>query len=112
MLSLLEGCRLRRRNSIRLQYHGQFLSLTPITGFQGDFSIENTYSKVSFCPYSDTQYWTSLLTPLINKTSSLVTAFNLQCYAGGSGNEPSDWIFAIQQQVGNLVDAATMVIPG
>eukprot|EP01118_Nematostelium_gracile_P005938 TRINITY_DN1893_c0_g1_i1.p1 TRINITY_DN1893_c0_g1~~TRINITY_DN1893_c0_g1_i1.p1 ORF type:complete len:575 (+),score=154.51 TRINITY_DN1893_c0_g1_i1:40-1764(+) len=68
--------------------------------------------KVSFCPYSDSDYWTSMLPALINETSSLVTRFNLQCYAGGSGNDPSDWIFAIQGAVGKLTDASTMVVPG
>ena len=41
----------------------------------------------------------------------LVIAFNLQCYSGGAGNDPEDWIQALQQTLGSDFPAR-FVIPG
>lgn len=68
--------------------------------------------EVTFCPYMDPDYWAGCLKTLNGTTPNLVTAFNLQCYSGGSGNDPADWIAAIQGPMGPDFDAEGMVLPG
>lgn len=70
------------------------------------------YSQVTFCPYMDSAFWVSLLSAVNSQAPGLVTGFNLQCYAGGAGNSPQDWINAIQQQMGSSFPAASFVYPG
>ncbi len=36
----------------------------------------------------------------------------MNCYAGGSGNDPQTWITAIQQKMGSGLDAKAFVYPG
>ncbi|MBD8889965.1 lysyl endopeptidase [Roseibium litorale] len=68
--------------------------------------------NVTFCPYTNTSFWTNCLKALNTATPGLVTGFNLQCYAGGAGNDPSSWISAIQTAMGSGFDAAGFVFPG
>jgi hypothetical protein len=68
--------------------------------------------EVTFCPYMDPGYWVGCLKTLNGTTPNLVTAFNLQCYSGGTGNDPADWIAAIQGAMGPDFDAEGMVLPG
>jgi hypothetical protein len=68
--------------------------------------------QVTFCPYTMTQFWVNSLYALNSQTPGLVTGFNLQCYAGGAGNDPQDWINAIQAKMGPDFDAAGFVFPG
>lgn len=67
---------------------------------------------VTFCPYFDPGYWVGCLQALDARTPGLVSAFNLQCYAGGSMNDPATWIDAITQKMGSGFDAAGFVRPG
>jgi len=53
--------------------------------------------KVSFCPYYGQDFWISCLKDVQAKSPGTVSHFNLQCYAGGSGNNPNTW----QQAVNN-----------
>jgi hypothetical protein len=68
--------------------------------------------EVTFCPYTNTDFWVGCLHTLNSKTPNLVTAFNLQCYAGGEGNHPQDWIDAIAARMGSGFDAKGFVYPG
>ena len=68
--------------------------------------------EVTFCPYYDPQYWAECLKAIDQTAPGAVTAFNLQCYSGGSGNEPEPWIEAIQSAMGPSFDAKGLVLPG
>ena len=68
--------------------------------------------EVTFCPYVSTQFWVDCLYELNSQTPGLVTAFNLQCYAGGGGNNPQTWISAIQEKMGTGFNAKGFVFPG
>jgi hypothetical protein len=69
--------------------------------------------EVTFCPFSYPDFWVGCLKELNTAaTPNLVTAFNLQCYAGGEGNQPSDWVKSIKDVMGQDYDAAALVYPG
>jgi hypothetical protein len=68
--------------------------------------------NVTFCPYTEMQFWVECLQALNDETPGLVTGFNLQCYAGGGGNTPQPWIDAIAQVMGSGFPAASFVYPG
>lgn len=68
--------------------------------------------QVTFCPYYDCDYWAGCLKQVDAASPGLVTAFNLQCYSGGAGNDPGDWIEAVQQAMGPDFDAKGLVLPG
>jgi hypothetical protein len=68
--------------------------------------------QITFCPYGNSTFWTGCLQQLEASNPGLVTAFNLQCYAGGGGNDPADWISAISTAMGSSFPAASFVIPG
>lgn len=44
--------------------------------------------KVTFCPYTNKSFWSTCVDQL---GASQVSWLNLQCYAGGIGNDPADW---------------------
>jgi len=68
--------------------------------------------QVTFCPYTAMNFWVDCLYALNSQTPDLVTGFNLQCYAGGTGNNPQTWINAIAAKMGSGFDAAGFVYPG
>lgn len=67
---------------------------------------------VTFCPYFSPTFWVTCLHDLEVKHPGLVTGFNLQCYSGGSGNDPQPWIDAIREKMGPGFDAKGFVFPG
>jgi hypothetical protein len=67
---------------------------------------------VTFCPYSNEEFWIGCLAQLNEKHPGLVSGFNLQCYAGGGGNEPGPWIKAVEAKMGPAFDAKSFVRPG
>jgi hypothetical protein len=82
------------------------------TTVQFSLLLQSLGYKVSFCPYENMDFWVSTFQVIYANSTNWVTRFNLQCYAGGDGNDPEDWISAIQSAVGNSVDAAAIVMPG
>ncbi|HVZ38224.1 MAG TPA: lysyl endopeptidase [Candidatus Kapabacteria bacterium] len=70
------------------------------------------YKQITFCPYTDMQFWAGCLQALQNSNPGLVTAYNLQCYAGGSINvyEIPQWIASIKPILGDA--AASFILPG
>ena len=76
-----------------------------------DMDVENTYDQpsfvafcemlvaqgfgITFCPYSNISFWINCLSDLNRSCPGAVQRFNLQCYAGGSGNDPQSWATAI-----------------
>jgi hypothetical protein len=67
---------------------------------------------VTFCPYTEEEFWIGCLAALNEKQPGLVSGFNLQCYAGGAGNEPGPWIEAVEAKMGPGFDAKSFVRPG
>jgi len=53
--------------------------------------------KVTFAPYTFQSFWINCLSSINSQSPGLVTAFNLQCYSGGTGNDPGQWESAVQQ---------------
>jgi hypothetical protein len=70
--------------------------------------------QVTYNPYADTEmtFWTGCLAASDKIAKGLVSGFYLQCYAGGTGNNPEEWIKAVQNAMGRDFDAAAMVRPG
>jgi hypothetical protein len=64
------------------------------------------FGQVTFCPYYSPQTWAAAWAEL----GGLVTGMNLQCYAGGGGNDPWDYVAALQ--AAGVPDAAAVVYPG
>jgi hypothetical protein len=74
-----------------------------------DTDVEETYDQTSFvafcqmliaigfgitfCPYNtgETDFWTGSLNALNTSNPGAVKWWNLQCYAGGTGNDPNTW---------------------
>jgi len=91
------------------------VAYTQVDGF--DFDTEETYGNnirdalvkvtmtlamdmhllVTYCPYQNEGFWISCLQQVYSKAGNkqLVTWFNLQCYAGGVGNQPATWKKAV-----------------
>lgn len=68
--------------------------------------------EVTFCPYTNMDFWVGCLQKLNGSIPNLVTGFNLQCYAGGEGQTPGPWIDAIKKAMGPDFDAQGFVSPG
>lgn len=66
--------------------------------------------KVTFCPFTSSGWWQSIMQTLWNQNMK-VSWWNLQCYAGGGGNQPSDWIKTLAKIVGAQA-APSYLIPG
>jgi hypothetical protein len=66
--------------------------------------------KVTFCPYSDHEWWQDCMKALWNKNK--LSWWNLQCYSGGSSNlhNLQPWIDALSEVVGP--DGAAYLVPG
>jgi len=65
---------------------------------------------ITFCPFERTKFWVGSLKELEEsnnersnkgavKYKGVVKWWNLQCYAGGSGNDPKRWANAIKKQI-------------
>lgn len=105
-----------------------------ISGVDFDFEPENGYTDAdadmivaltmdvaslglfaTYCPYTNASWWADCLAEVYQQGEGKqhVRWFNLQCYAGGTGNSPSDWAEAIQA-AGNtgINDPMAFVVPG
>ncbi len=72
---------------------------------------------VTFCPYHRLGFWEGALRKLYAINPAIVTAYNLQCYAGGARNASyaaiDQWILSVQRATGlNRARAAAFVRPG
>jgi len=66
------------------------------------------YASVTLCPYYTDQVWTDTYKQLRSKHGKgFVSAIHLQCYSGGSDNEPGPWGEMIANDGGG-----TLLIPG
>lgn len=71
---------------------------------------------ITYCPYNNIPFWLNALAQVYtqNNNQQIVSAFNLQCYAGGSGNQPGQWVSQINGYSSPLgiTNPAAFVIPG
>ena len=61
--------------------------------------------KVSLVPYTAASFWTSVATNTNNQRAGTVDRVDLQCYAGGGGNNPCNWNFGSLPVYAGLWDA-------
>ncbi len=47
--------------------------------------------KVTLCPYTQSSFWSTVYEQINHDRPGTVDRVYLQCYAGGSGNDPSAW---------------------
>ena len=66
--------------------------------------------QVSFCPYGAPSVWVEALRQ-VHAKGLAIARFNLQCYAGGYGNDPQQWIEAAAAVV-SLDAARALIVPG
>lgn len=59
------------------------------------------FKEVTFCPYVSEDTWINWLQAINKKRPGFVTGFHLQCYSGGAGNDPVDWMKALKGIVPN-----------
>lgn len=67
---------------------------------------------VSFCPYTQIDFWMKCLGALNSGGENVVRQLNLQCYSGGWYNDPATWIDAVRSTLGSGFDAPAFVRPG
>ncbi|MGH1438313.1 MAG: lysyl endopeptidase [Lewinella sp.] len=72
------------------------------------------YKEVTFCPYTSISFWQGCLETLEKTNPGFVTAFNLQCYAGGAGNlnDLQPWIDAVKCVLPANSNPAEFIVPG
>jgi hypothetical protein len=69
--------------------------------------------EITFCPFGDPDFWVECLARIEAEAPGLVTGFNLQCYSGGTGQQPAAWAHAISDRLGwPLQRGAAYVVPG
>lgn len=49
--------------------------------------------KIALCPYTSSNYWTSVASQTNNQVKGAVDKIFLQCYDGGASNNPCNWNF-------------------
>lgn len=73
-------------------------------------------ARISYAPYNSPDFWVSCLQQAYKEKKNevqVVDWFNLQCYSGGAGNDPSVWVNDIKNAGDTGVsDAAAFVVPG
>lgn len=113
---------------------GALVSAFGVTGVDFDYESEDGYTQddqsmivtltldvgslglyATYCPYTDMSFWTGCLTDVYaqNDQAQIVKWMNLQCYAGGGGNSPTDWAQAVQAagETG-VADPYAFIVPG
>ncbi|WP_165188194.1 hypothetical protein [Caulobacter soli] len=105
-----------------------------VTGVDFDYESEDGYTSddqsmivtltldvgalglyATYCPYMDQDFWTGCLTGVYaqNHQQQIVKWMNLQCYAGGGGNSPTNWAQAVQNTPNTgVTDAYAFIVPG
>jgi len=127
LLSTSDGARHLKRNFSALA------AALPIGGF--DFDDESLYSSstdaqlteilcggntmiVTYCPYANQSAWNGALQQVYGwdqqqnpPLGQSVQWWNLQCYAGGGGNQPLAWAKALPTNAG-IADPQAFIVPG
>lgn len=72
--------------------------------------------EATYCPYMDENFWLNCMAQVYsqNNNQQVVSWWNLQCYAGGSGNSPSDWVTQMKNYPSPLgvSNPAAFIVPG
>jgi hypothetical protein len=66
---------------------------------------------ITFCPYTEDSFWTGSLSALNTSNPGAVKWWNLQCYDGGTGNNPADWANYITQAIPGF-PTNSYILPG
>lgn len=66
---------------------------------------------ITFCPYTNMGFWVDALAALEATNPGKVLWWNLQCYAGGTGNDPATWAAAITRKLPKF-NTAGYIVPG
>ncbi|HVZ41570.1 MAG TPA: hypothetical protein VHI13_19975 [Candidatus Kapabacteria bacterium] len=134
LLSTPDGERILQKN------FGALVTALPIDGFDFDLEeaplcnftttvvnlalmLNNLFGmEITFCPYynppcgPNQTFWENCLAQIYqrNNNTQIVSWYNLQCYAGGSSNNPITWVQTIQNypQPLGIANPAAFVIPG
>jgi hypothetical protein len=73
-------------------------------------------SLITFCPYCDSSFWVNCLSDIFqqNNNKQVVAWMNLQCYDGGTGNDPAQWASVIKTASSptGVSNPVAFVIPG
>lgn len=106
-------------------------NLPTVTGF--DFDVEDCYdvpstawlteilaskfrAAVTYCPYFGLDsFWEPCLESVYQSAKKQPVAwFNLQCYSGGTGEDPLTWAASIKknQQKNGVPDSSVFIVPG
>jgi len=77
----------------------------------------NDYGKfTTFCPYSDQDWWLEAAQQIYAQSGNagIVRWWNLQCYAGGGGNTPADWVQMISENSSSIgvTNPNAYIVPG
>lgn len=69
---------------------------------------------VTYCPYTDMSFWMDCLQQAYTSNGNIqpVLWLNLQCYAGGSPNNPLNWVAAVTEAGAGIADPGAFVVPG
>lgn len=67
--------------------------------------------NITFCPYGRNSDWMGVLKTLYSSKGATVEWINLQCYDGGSGQDPKTWVTDINN-TGLGIDASAFLLPG
>lgn len=70
---------------------------------------------VTYCPYTMQDWWVECLAQVYRQAGSqIVRWLNLQCYDGGSDNDPAQWVTALKRSSNPLGidDPGAFVVPG
>ena len=71
--------------------------------------------EITFCPYNNQAFWNSTFETIYEYKKEAVQWWNLQCYAGGGGNDPALWATSLYNQMKAKYpkfDATKYMIPG
>jgi hypothetical protein len=68
---------------------------------------------VTYCPFVNEQWWVDAQIAAVTNGGT-VACWNLQCYAGGFGNTPANWLSPIQDNAAamGVSNPATFIVPG
>ncbi len=66
---------------------------------------------ITFCPYMNKAFWTDCLQALNQSNPKAIKWWNLQCYDGGAGNQPSNWAAGISLAIPGF-SIQNFIVPG
>lgn len=83
--------------------------------YMTEFFATNFKAQITYCPYWDQQFWEQCMEAVYKKMNQQPVAWwNLQCYSGGGGNDPVQWMQNIKQNqsANGVKNPATFIVPG